>query len=402
MTAIEHDPVLDYPSVLHEGELFNPSIDLLALSQERPVWRLNYADGTVGWLVFDFPRGRVVLNDPRFSVLPAGFAADDGGFGKATEALHNPGDLLRLDPPQHTRVRKALTAFFTVHAIGELRPAIEQTVESCIDAMEEHGSPVDFIEMFSRELPGKAICTLVGVPQTDVWHFDKPMRVLGAFDQTTLEQKQAALEEFYDYVRDVIAQKRTEPDDAVISKLLARGELTDDELAGVTWFLFAAGQDTTAATLGASMYYLLYEPGRWRAVQTHPIENVVEELFRYVQVFRTGFPMRTALEDVDLDGYLVKAGEHVTVYQGTINRDPERFPDPDQFEPERDAAGHWLFGFGRHMCLGQHLARLEVQVGLAALMKRFPNLHLAIPADEVPIIREGFMHGLVTELPVAW
>jgi cytochrome P450 len=228
------------------------------------------------------------------------------------------------------------------------------------------------------------------------------MRVLGAFDQTTLEQKQEALEEFYVYVRDVIEQKRAQPDHAVISRLIARGELTDDELAGVTWFLFAAGQDTTAATLGSTMYYLLYEPDRWRSVQAHPIESVVEELFRYVMVFRTGFPMRTALEDVDLDGYPIKAGEHVTVYQGTINRDSGRFPEPDHFEPERDAAGHWLFGFGRHMCLGQHLARLEVQVGLSALIKRFPNLRLAVPRDEVAIVREGFMHGVVTELPVTW
>jgi cytochrome P450 len=402
MTAIEHDAPVDYPSSLTHEELFQPSSDMLGLSRQQPVWRLNYADGTVGWLVFDFPRGRVVLNDPRFSVLPAGFAADDGGFGKATEELRNPGDLLRLDPPQHTRVRKALTAFFTVHAIGELRPAIAKTVANCIDAMEEHGKPADFIEMFARDLPGKAICTLVGVPQTDVWRFDTPMRVLGAFDGTTLEQKQAALDEFYAYVREVIAQKRAQPDESVISQLLARGELTDDELAGVTWFLFAAGQDTTAATLGSTVYFLLYEPGRWQAVQAYPIERLVEELFRYVQVFRTGFPQRTALEDVDLDGYLIKAGEHVTVYQGTINRDPERFPEPDQFEPERDAAGHWLFGFGRHMCLGQHLARLEVQVGLAALIERFPDLQLAIPRDEVPIVREGFMHGIVTELPVEW
>jgi cytochrome P450 len=402
MTAIEHDAAIDYPRILNEDELFRPSAEMMALSRERPVWRLNYSDGTVGWLVFDYARARVVLNDPRFSVLPAGFAADDGGFGKATEELQNPGDLLRLDPPQHTRVRKALTAFFTVHAIAQLRPAIEETVANCIDAMEEHGAPADYIEMFARELPGKAICSLVGVPQTDVWRFEKPMRVLGAFDRTTLEQKKEALEEFYAYVRDVIAQKRAKPDQAVISQLLARDELTEDELAGVTWFLFAAGQDTTAATLGASMYYLLYEPGRWQTMQAYPIESVVEELFRYVQVFRSGFPQRTALEDVDLDGYLIKAGEHITVYQAAINRDPERFPEPDEFEPSRDAAGHFLFGFGRHMCLGQHLARLEVQAGLAALMKRFPNLHLAIPRDEVPIVREGFMHGVVTELPVAW
>src|SRR5690349_12993242 len=112
----ELDPAIDFPSDLHEDELFAPPARMIALAEEQPVWRLRYADGTVGWLVFDRPRARAVLNDPRFSVLPAGFAIDDGGFGAATQAIENPGDLLRLNPPQHTRVRKALTAYFTVRA----------------------------------------------------------------------------------------------------------------------------------------------------------------------------------------------------------------------------------------------------------------------------------------------
>jgi cytochrome P450 len=137
-------------------------------------------------------------------------------------------------------------------------------------------------------------------------------------------------------------------------------------------------------------------------LQAYPIAGVVEELFRYVPVFRTALPQRTAREDVDLDGYLVRAGEHVTVFQNVMHRDPERYADPDRFDPTRDATGHILFGFGRHICLGQHLARLEVQVGLAGLQRRFPDLRLAIPRDEVPIVREGFVHGTVMELPVTW
>src|SRR5581483_2575498 len=292
MTAIEHHSVFDFPTALADDELFDPSRDMLALSEQQPVWRLNYAAGTVGWLVFDFPRARTVLNDPRFSVLPAGFPADDGGFGKATEALRNPGDLLRLDPPQHTRVRKALTAFFTVSAIAELRPAMEANVATVMDAMEEHGAPVDFVQAFARRVPAMAICSLVGIPQSESWRFEEPNAILGAFDRTTLEQKQQALDGFYAYVHELIAEKRAEPADDVMTKLLARGELTDDELAGVVWFLFAAGQDTTAATLSATTYFLLYEPGRWQAVQVHPIERLVEELFRYVPVFRSGFPQR--------------------------------------------------------------------------------------------------------------
>jgi cytochrome P450 len=246
------------------------------------------------------------------------------------------------------------------------------------------------------------IYSLLGVPHTDAPRFEEPSHVLIAGDSTTLAEKQAALDEFYAYVRGVLAEKRAQPGDDLLSELLARGELTDDELAGVAWFLFAAGHETTAQTFAITPFYLLYEPGRWQAMQSVPIEDLAEELFRYQPVFRTALVQRTALEDVDLDGYLVKAGEHVTVYQTVLHRDPERYSDPGRFDPSRDASGHVLFGFGRHMCLGQHLARLEVQVRLERMMARFPTLHLAVPRDEVPLIQSGLMHGVVTELPVAW
>lgn len=396
------ETAIEFPSELREDELFVPPAHMLALAGERPVWRLRYADGAVGWLVFDRPRARIVLNDPRFSVLPAGFAIGDGGFGAATQAIENPGDLLRLDPPQHTRVRKALTAYFTVRAIAELRPAVEQIVAGRIAAMEAAAAPVDFVEEFARRVPSMTICSVLGVPHADAYRFEDPTHVLMSGAGTTLAEKQAALDQFYDYVRSVIAQKRAEPGADLVSELLARGRLSEEEITGVAWFLFAAGHETTAHTLAFVTFYLLYEPGRWQAMIDQPIERVVEELFRFLPTFRTALVQRTALEDVDLDGYLVKAGEHVTVYQNVMHRDPARYPEPDRFDPSRDSSGHILFGFGRHMCLGQHLARLEVQVGLEALMARFPQLRLAVPRDEVPLTRSGFTHGALEELLVSW
>jgi cytochrome P450 len=180
--------------------------------------------------------------------------------------------------------------------------------------------------------------------------------------------------------------------------------LTNDELAGVVWFLFSAGFETTAQTLAITTLYLLHEPGRWEATRERgaPIEKLVEELFRFVPIFRCGLTQRTALEDVDLDGYLIAAGEHVTVYQSVIHHDASRYPEPDRFDPSRDSSGHLLFGFGRHMCLGQHLARLETQVALERLLERLPTLRLAVPAADVGMIRTGWLHGIVTKLPVAW
>jgi cytochrome P450 len=297
-----------------------------------------------------------------------------------------------------------LTPYFTVHAIAERRPAIEEIVAGRIDAMQAAGPPVDFVREFSRRVPSMTICSVLGVPFSDSPMFERPTQILLSGTSTTLEEKKAALDEFYDYVHEAIARKRAEPGDDLLGQLLARGELSDDELAGVAWFLFAAGHETTGQTLAFVTFYLLYEPGRWRAVRTGgaPIERIVEELFRYLPIFRMAIPARTALEDVDLDGYLVKAGEPVTVFQNVLTRDPSKYSHPDAFDPSRDASGHMLFGFGRHMCLGQHLARLEVQVALEALMARFPALRLAVPRDQVPLIQSGFSHGVVAELPVEW
>lgn len=281
---------------------------------------------------------------------------------------------------------------------------MQAIVDGQIDEMQAAGPPVDFVQAFSRQVPAMTICSMLGVPFSDAPRFIEPSHVLMSGDSTGLEEKRAALAEFYAYVRDVLASKRAQPGDDLTSKLLERGELTDDELAGVVWFLFSAGFETTAQTLAISAFYLLHEAGRWQAARDNgaPIERLVEELFRYVPIFRSGLTQRTALEDLDLDGYPIQAGDHVTVYQGVMHHDADRYPHPDVFDPSRDSRGHLLFGFGRHMCLGQHLARLEVQVAFERLLARLPTLRLAVEPAGVGLIRTGWLHGMVTELPVAW
>jgi cytochrome P450 len=248
------------------------------------------------------------------------------------------------------------------------------------------------------------ICELLGVPHDDRPRFEHPTTVLFAGTRTSVEEKQGAQREFYDYVRGVIAEKRAHPGDDLLSELLAANELSDDELAGVAWFLFAAGHETTAGTLTTSLFFLLYDRERWELVRSHPssIERAVEELMRYLPANRIGLASRMAREDIEVAGVTIKAGESVTVHVDAPNRDPERFPDPDRFDPSRDATGHLLFGFGRHMCLGMHLARLELQVSIRGLMERFPTLRLAVPQDEVPIRVSGFGYGAVERLPVTW
>jgi len=394
------EPV-ELPDVLLPG-LFDPAPELVALREQRPLCRLRFPDGQLGWLVTSHALAREILADPRFSILPPRFAVDDGGFSAAVARVSNPGDLLRLDPPEHTRVRRSLTAFFTVKRVAERRPSVERIVADCLDAMEDAGPPVDLVKEFAEPIPAMTICDLMGVPSVDAETFVHYSKLLGTAT-TSPDEKMGAIDEFYAYVREVLAEKRSRPGDDLLSELIAASELNEDELAGVAWFLFAAGTETTSSAFSLSVFLLLSDRDRWEALRRHPsIERAVEELLRYMPLAPGGLPARTALEDVEFGATTIRAGEPVAVLITVPNRDPTRFGDPDRFDPERDASGHLLFGHGRHMCLGQHLARLELQVGLEGLMRRFPTLRLAVPVEEVPFCRHGSNAGLVERLPVTW
>jgi cytochrome P450 len=377
------------------------------LSKADPIVRHTYPDGHLGWLVTDFKLGREVLADPRFSQRPLRFPVDDGGFQESLSGPESAGDLLRIDPPDHTRVRQLQTGYFTVKRVAEHRHTVERIVAECLDVIEEHGSPADLVELFSYPVPSMTICELLGVGADERWRFEHPMAVLADFTGTTGDDKKSAMVDFYAYVREVIEQKRAQPGDDLLSELVSSGQLTDNELAGVTFFLFAGGHHTTATVLSLSVLFLLSERERWEAARADlaSIDLTVEELLRYVSPIRS-LP-RTATEDVEVGGVVIKAGESVTVHVPIPSGDPEQVDDLDRFDHTREPIAHHGFGWGRHMCLGQHLARLELQVELEGLMRRFPNLHLAVPVDEVPI-RYYEVPGLgkdptmVEKLLVAW
>jgi cytochrome P450 len=299
------------------------------------------------------------------------------------------------------------TGYFTVKRIAEHRDMVERIVGECLDAIEAHGAPADLVELFSYPVPSMTICELLGVGAEDRWRFEHPMAVLADFTGTTPADKKAAMVDFYAYIREVIEEKRAHPGDDLLSELIASGQLDDNELAGVTFFLFAGGHHTTATVLSLSVLFLLSERERWEAARADlaSIEKTVEELLRYVSPIRS-LP-RTATEDVELGGVVIKAGDSVTVHAPIPSGDPDQV-DVARFDHTREPVAHHAFGWGRHMCLGQHLARLELQVELEGLMRRFPNLRLAVPADEVPIrFYEVPGQGnpdpmMVEKLPVAW
>jgi len=405
--ASEQAPI-DLPTVRIDP--FDPAPELAALREERPICRLRYPDGHLGWLITSYDLARELLVDPRFSQHPFRTAIKDPlkfeqfqGEDKKLLDRTKAGNLIFLDPPEHTRVRRVLIPFFTVRRIEALRPRVERIVALRLDAMEQSGPPADFVETFALAVPSMAICEWIGVPYGDQVRFQRPTDV-GQDPYASAEAKIAARRDFLDYATGAIAQKRAEPADDLLSELIATGDLTDDELAGIAIMIFAAGHKTTATMLALSVFVLLSNRACWEELRSNPslMQPAVEELLRYLTISQVGATPRTALEDVELGGAIIRAGETVTVSLAAANRDPDKFADPDRLRLSRDASGHLAFLHGRHICLGQHLARLEIEVSLTGLLERFPTLALAIPRDKIALHGgDQLMHG-VHSLPVIW
>jgi cytochrome P450 len=386
----------------------DPPAGLRALRERAPVAPLRFSDGQQGWLVTGWALGRAVLVDARFSVgsvvQPLGDPVAVAETDRIERSLpESAGVLIMLDPPQHTKIRRASAGYFGVRAIAAWEPAIERIVADRLDAMEAAGSPVDLVRTFALPISSFTICDLFGVPHADRERFEGPSAAL-IDPRLDAEAKRGALSEFYDYCRRVVAEKRAAPRDDLLSDLAAKGELTEDELVGLARQLFEAGHETTAAQLSLSVLTLLCDRARWESLRRDPslIGNAVEELLRYLSILQMGTFSRTALEDVDLGDVVVAKGEQVVVSIPAANRDPEKFADPDAVDLARSAGGHLSFGHGRHMCIGQHLARLELTVALRGLLERFPQLELAIPVEELRLLAGEHVLFGVEELPVAW
>ncbi|MEV0972776.1 cytochrome P450 [Microtetraspora glauca] len=380
----------------------DPPEDLARWREEDPIRPLAYPDGHQGWLVTGHAAARAILADPRFSTridllhMPIPQRA-----AQFRSTLRRPGFFLRMDPPDHTRYRRLLAGQFTVRRMKLLEPRIEEITRDHLDAMEDVGGPIDLVRAFALPIPSLVICELLGVPYADRKKFQRDSAVLLSLD-STVEEVEAAMNDLLDYLDELVRRKRAEPDDDLVSALATDTDLTDEELTGVTTLLLIAGHETTANMLALGTYALLRNPAQLAAVRDKPevVEDAVEELLRYLTVIHIG-PVRAALEDVEIDGRLIRAGESVTLSVSAANRDPERFPEPDQLDVTRHAGGHLTFGHGIHQCLGQQLARTEMRIAYPALLRRFPGLRLAVPPEEVPMRTNMAIYG-VHRLPVTW
>ncbi|SFL20483.1 Cytochrome P450, partial [Streptosporangium canum] len=262
------------------------------------------------------------------------------------------------------------------------------------------GPTADLVTAFAKPIPSIVICELLGVPYEDRDSFQEHIDTfLGG--EAGDEELFAAYTATQDYLAELVAAKRANPTDDLLSDLLD-SDLTDEELKGMALILLSAGFDTTANMLALGTFALLHNPAQLAALRADPAltDRAVEELLRYLSVAKQF--MRVALEDVELDGHTIEAGTTVILSYATANRDPERFTDPHALDLRRQDGGHLAFGHGIHQCLGQQLARVELRVALPALVNRFPTLRLAVPAEEVALRPETADIYGVKSLPVTW
>lgn len=382
-----------------DGQPFDPPAELTRIREEQPLRRMLFPDGHLGWLATGHAEVREILADRRFSsryeLLHLPFSIP----GADDLPVAAPGDLSGVDAPHHTRYRRLLAGKFTVRRMRQLADRTAQITADTLDAMERQGPPLDLVTAYAQPIPALLICEMLGVPYEDRQQFQDHAQTMTGLNATMEERGQAWLA-VTGYIDQLARAKRADPTDDILSDM-TDSDLTDDELAGLGSFLLGAGLDTTANMLGLGVFALLQHPDQLAAWRAEPelSDTAVEELMRYLSITPIG--ARAALEDVEIGGQLIKAGETVTLSIQAANRDPLRFAHPDVLDIRRNAGGQLGFGFGAHQCLGQHLARMEMRVAFPALLSRFPMLRLAQPADTVPLRSDCDIYG-VYRLQVAW
>ncbi|MFJ9519927.1 cytochrome P450 [Kitasatospora sp. NPDC101801] len=372
-----------------------------ALRKRSPVLRLPLDGGTgPAAVVTGFDQARAALADPALSKDTAAFFADRPSGRSLHPALAT--TMLNSDPPDHTRLRRLVTRAFTPATVDALRPYVAALAEQLAESWAP-GQRVDLVEGFAAPLPVTVICQLLGVPTSDRQRIRRWSTDL--FATGDHQRIDAASHALADYLTELVAAKRRDPDEALLSALVAVRDgdgdrLSEQELVSLAVLLLVAGHETTTAAIGNAVLALLQHPGQLELLQSgpHRIAAAVDELLRFDSPVSIA-TWRWAPGPVRIGGTDVPAGSPVFVSPGAANRDPARFPDPDRLDLDREARSHLAFGHGIHRCLGAPLAQAEIEIALRVLLERFPDLRLAQPVDQLSWRHSRLVRGLES-LPV--
>jgi cytochrome P450 len=385
---------------------FSPPPAVLALQAQAPIARVRLWDGSSPWLVTRYADQRALLGDPRIShdIERSGYPH---GTLAARERVKDSRTFIGMDDPEHARLRRMVTAWFAVKRVEALRPAVQRIVDGLIDRMLAGPKPVDLVQAFALPVPSLVICELLGVPYADHDFFRANSAIL-VNRESSVEAARDANGELLDYLDGLVAAKLADAGDDLLSELatahVEAGELTRRELAGMGVLLLVAGHETTANMIALGTLALLQHPDQLTALRCGDdpelVAGAVEELLRYLTIVHSGL-RRVALADIEIGDQTIRAGDGVVIAIDAGNRDEQAFADPDRLDIHRDARQHVAFGFGVHQCLGQPLARVELQVVYGTLYRRIPSLRLAADLEQVPFKHDGSVYGAY-ELPVTW
>ncbi|MDR8413766.1 cytochrome P450 [Nonomuraea sp. 3-1Str] len=387
-------------------ETLEPPREWSELQERCPVAHVRLPSGDTAQLVTRYDDVRALLTDPRFrrggqDAARVATTPDGGLFARNTMSI--------TEGEGHRRWRRLLTRSFTIKKIETWRPRVQRMADDLVDAMLEAGPPADLSARLGLPLPVQVICALVGAPAEDQDRFAHWSQVMLTLTRHTQEEVQRAYEEFDAYVSALVDARRADPGDDLLSELTQvsdseDGRLSHEELIATVRALLLAGHETTSNMIVIMTAMLLSERERYQAVIDDPglIPGTVEEVLRLDSTLSVvGFP-RVAGEDLEVGGVPVPAGSTLIPCRPAANRDPRKFDDPDRFDPHRTNANqHLTFGAGPHFCLGQPLARLELQVVLDTLTRRLPTLALRDGAEALRL-RTGLLSGGLENVWVTW
>ena len=385
---------------------FDPAPELRDIRDNSGVVTTVNAFGMQVYLITRYDDIKAVLSDHEHFAngRPPGFVLPGAPqLPEEEQANSRAGNLLALDPPQHTRLRRMLTGEFTVRRMKSLEPRIVEIVGSRLDALEQAGAPADLVTEFALPIPSLVICELLGVPYADREDFQR--RSARQLDLSIpIPERLELVRQGREYMGSLVAEARRAPREDMLGMLVREhgAELTDNELIGIAALLLLAGHETTSNMLSLGTLALLRHPDQLAAVREDPdaVAPAVEELLRWLSIVHSGIP-RLATSDTEVAGVAIPAGSLVLASLASGNRDGAFVDDPEALDIRRDIVGHLAFGHGVHHCLGAPLARMEMRIAFPALLRRFPNLACTQPFDDIEFKPFHFIYGLQS-LAVSW
>ncbi|MGA6166070.1 cytochrome P450 [Amycolatopsis magusensis] len=401
--ALAEKQTCPFPLARDADHVLDLPLDYRRMRQEEPIVRVTLPSGEVAWLVSRYADVKLVLSDERFSsqVAAPGFPK---GFYFPVDP--QPGAFVAVDPPEHTRYRRMIMGQFTKKRAEALRPEIQQIVDEHIDKLLAGPKPVNLVTAFARPIPLMVVCDLLGVPYSDRLAFGRWINTLVEANPSPAARNASAAA-LFGYMNKLVADKERKPTDDVLGRLageqIRKGELNRNEAVVIGMMLLSAGYDTTASSLSLSVLSLLQNPDQMKLLREEPeiAVSAVEELLRHQNVMQHGVA-RVAVEDVELAGQTVRAGEGVIALTSSADRDDEMYPDADRLDLTRGGSNPLAFGFGIHSCIAKFLARVEMQIALSTLVRRIPTLELAAKPEELEFRNPSAMVYSVNELPVTW